>query len=86
MTNIEGPDEYIRFIDGCMDRPWHPVEFNEEKGSYWYSDEKRCPYAWYKSINYDTGKYTPPVLEGGRRRKTRRSYKGRRHTRRTHRK
>ena len=39
----------------------------------------RCPYAWYKNINYDTGKYTPPpeLRRGGTRRVKHRSIKRR---------
>jgi hypothetical protein len=39
----------------------------------------RCPYAWYKNINYDTGIYTPPVelRRGGTRRVKRRTTKRR---------
>ena len=39
----------------------------------------RCPYAWYKNINYETGTYTPPpeLRRGGTRRVKRRTIKRR---------
>ena len=39
----------------------------------------RCPYAWYKNINYDTGTYTPPagLRKGGTRRVKQRTTKRR---------
>jgi hypothetical protein len=56
--------------------PGQPQRMNT---SYNLPQVFRCPYAWYKNINYDTGKYTPPVelRRGGTRRVKRRTTKRR---------
>lgn len=84
VTNIDGNHEYKRFIEGCMNGP-QPLNEENESGLPVLSDEKRCPYAWYKSINYNTGTYSPPatiVPAGGAGVSTRRTRHGRRRTRR----
>jgi hypothetical protein len=88
--------EFLPFIEYCQkdSRPMPSKRLNlfkytapgEEETLGFRSGSKnlpqvfRCPYAWYKNINYDTGTYTPPPelrRSGGTRRVKRRSTKRR---------
>jgi hypothetical protein len=60
------------------------LEYEPPEGSQGFSEkeaelpqEYRCPYAWYKGIDYETGTYAnpPPLPKGGRRKRPTRKHR-----------
>ena len=91
-NSSENTTSFLPFIEYCQQdlRPMPssrknilhyevPGQPHSMNTSYNLPQVFRCPYAWYKNINYDTGTYTPPpeLRRGGTRRLKRRTTKRR---------
>ena len=62
LNNIQGDGaEFLPFIQHCSPEERQlPKNRNNIYSNDPMSDVYRCPYAWYKRIDYDKGTYTPP--------------------------
>lgn len=78
-NNIEGEGvEFLPFLRHCSPSERKLPKNRKNIFATDMANEYRCPFAWYKKIDYESGTYTPPSRTGGKRKtkKQKRKTKG----------